>query len=394
MKILLVHNHYQEVGGEDSMFESETTLLASKGHKVLRYTLSNDRIRRMNRFSLVGATLWNYSVYSEIRALIRKECPQVVHFCNTFPLISPSAYYAAKAEAVPVVQRLDNFRLLCSNALFLRNGRICEDCLGKLIPWPGVAHGCYRNSRTASSVVVAMLTLHRALRTWVRMVDVYIALTEFARQKFIQGGLPADKIVVLPNFVYNDAGPGEGRGGYAIFVGRLSPEKGVITLLAAWKHLAGKIPLKILGDGPMAPMVASAAQGSGSVEWLGRCPKDEVRARMGDALVLIFPSVWYEMFPLVAIEGFEAGLPVIASDHGSLRSLVDDGRTGLLFRTGDQDDLVVKSSWILSHPVELNRMRREARAEFEANYTAERHYARLMEIYERVVSSPPSRTED
>lgn len=374
------------------MFESEATLLASKGHKILRYTLSNDQISHMNRLSLVGATLWNYSVYSEIRALIRKERPQLIHFYNTFPLISPSAYYAAKAEAVPVVQRLDNFRLLCSNALFLRDDRICEDCLGKLIPWPGIAHGCYRNSRTASSVVAAMLTLHRALRTWVRMVDVYIALTEFARQKFIQGGLPAGKIVVLPNFVYNDAGPGEGRGGYAIFVGRLSPEKGVITLLAAWQHLVGKIPLKILGDGPMAPMVASTAQRSGGVEWLGWRSKDEVRARMRDALVLIFPSVCYEMFPLVAIEGFEAGLPVIASDHGSLRSLVDDGRTGLLFRTGDQDDLVARLSWILSHPVELNRLRRAARAEFDANYTAERHYAMLMEIYERVVSSPHSRT--
>lgn len=392
MKILVVHNHYQEAGGEDGMFESEATLLASKGHKVLRYTLSNDQIRRMNRFSLVSATLWNYSVYSEIRALIRRERPHVVHFHNTFPLISPSAYYAAKAEAVPVVQELANFRLLCSNALFLRDGRVCEDCLGKLIPWPGIAHGCYRNSRTASSVVVAMLTLHRALRTWVRMVDVYIALTEFARQKFIQSGLPAERVVVKPNFVSPDPGVGERKGGYALYVGRLSPEKGVDTLLTAWRRLAGDVPLKIVGGGPLAARVASAAREIPFVEWHGRQSRDEVLSAMRDALMLIVPSSCYETFGVVVVEAYAVGLPVIASRQGALAEVVVDGVTGTHFTPGDAGDLAGKVRWMVGNEARARDMGRAARREFKEKYTAERNYAMLMEIYERVVSSPHSRT--
>lgn len=163
---------------------------------------------------------------------------------------------------------LHNYRLLCVNALFFREGRVCEDCLGCL-PWRGVVHGCYRDSWTASVVVAGMLAVHRALRTW-DLVDRYIALTDFARRKFLEAGLPPEKVVVKPNFVHPDPGPGEGRGGYALFVGRLSPEKGVGTLLKAWKRLGGKVPLKIVGDGPIAGEVRRAAERLSGVEWLGR----------------------------------------------------------------------------------------------------------------------------
>ena len=233
------------------MFLAETALLESYGHRVVRYITHNDRVAELNSVTLAGKTVWNSSAYRELRNLIHLEQPDVAHFHNTFPLVSPAGYYAARAEGVPVVQTLHNYRLLCPNALFFRDGGVCEDCKSKAITWPGVVHKCYRGSRAASGVVTAMLTTHRALRTWRKKVDVYIALTEFARRKFIEGGLPAGKIIVKPNFVYPDPGPGEGEGGFALFVGRLSFEKGVGTLLAAWEHLDRRIPLKIVGDGPL-----------------------------------------------------------------------------------------------------------------------------------------------
>jgi glycosyltransferase involved in cell wall biosynthesis len=382
MKVLAVHNRYQQPGGEDQVFLAETTLLESYGHRVVRYSTHNDRVAGMNRLALAGNTLWNSSTYRELRALIRQERPHVAHFHNTFPLVSPAGYYAAKAEGVPVVQTLHNYRLLCPNALFFRDGRVCEDCMGKVIPWPGVVHKCYRGSRAASGLVTAMLTTHRVLRTWTEMVDAYVALTEFARRKFVEGGLPAEKMVVKPNFVYPDPGPGEGRGGYALFVGRLSPEKGVGTLLAAWERLDRPVPLKVVGDGPLREQVVEAPDRRPCVEYLGYRPAEEVHGLMKEASMLVFPSEWYETFGRVAAEAFATATPVIAADIGAIAELVEHGHTGLRFRPGDPEDLAAQVGWFLSHPEEHARMRREARAEFEAKYTAERNHQMMMEIYE------------
>lgn len=382
MKILAVHNRYQRPGGEDQVFVDETTLLETRNHRVLRYEVHNDQVKLANRLALAKDTVWNTSAYRELGALIRRERPHVVHFHNTLPLVSPAGYYAAKAEGVPVIQTLHNYRLLCPVALFFRDGRVCEDCMGKAVPWPGVVHRCYRGSRTASGVIATMLTVHRALRTWTEMVDVYVALTEFARNKFIEGGLPANKIVVKPNFVAPDPGQGQGGGGYALFVGRLAPEKGTETMLAAWDRLGTKIPLKIVGDGPLRDQVVEAAARQSNVEWLGHRPVEDVHALMGKADMLIFPSQWYETFGRVAAEAFAAGTPVIAANIGAVAELVEHGRTGLKFRPGDPEDLVTQLEWALSHSSELRRMREEVRAQFEAKYTAERNYRALMEIYE------------
>ena len=209
MKILLCHNYYQQPGGEDQSFELEATLLESRGHEVIRYTLHNEAIGQMKSWELVRRTFWNAPVYRELRELIVRERPAVMHCTNTFPLLSPSAYYAARAEGVPVVQSLRNFRLMCPGSLFLRDGRVCEDCRGKRLAWPGVLHQCYRHSPAASAVVAAMLAWHRQWGTWTRAVDLYFALTRFSRRKFIEGGLPADKVLVKPNFVHPD--PARGR---------------------------------------------------------------------------------------------------------------------------------------------------------------------------------------
>ena len=382
MKIMAVHNRYQRPGGEDQVFVDETALLEARDHRVLRYEVHNDQVEQVNRLTLAKDTVWNTPAYRELGALIRRERPDVVHFHNTLPLVSPAGYYAARAEGVPVIQTLHNYRLLCPVALFFRDGRVCEDCMGKAVPWPGVVHKCYRGSRAASGVIAAMLTVHRVLRTWTEMVDVYVALTEFARSKFIEGGLPAGKIVVKPNFVAPDPGRGQGGGGYALFVGRLAPEKGTGTMLAAWERLGTRIPLKIVGDGPLRDRVVGAAARRSNVEWLGHRPVEEVHALMGKADMLVFPSEWYETFGRVAVEAFAVGTPVIAANIGAVAELVEHGRTGLEFRPGDPEDLVTQVEWALSHPAELRRMRDEVRAEFEAKYTAERNYRALMEIYE------------
>jgi len=245
-------------------------------------------------------------------------------------------------------------------------------------------HACWRGSRAGTAVVVAMLTIHRLLKTWQEQVDRYIALTEFARQKFIEGGLPAEKIVVKPNFVHPDLGMGRHEGDYALFVGRLSPEKGIQTLLRAWRHLKG-VPLKIAGDGPLRAKLEGFVKNEGleGVEILGRRPREDVFRLMREARVLVFPSEWYEGFPMTIAEAFACGLPVIASRLGAATEIVEDGRTGLLFEPGNPEDLAAKVKWAWQHPKEMEEMGREARQEYEQKYTAERNYEMLMDIYKR-----------
>jgi glycosyltransferase involved in cell wall biosynthesis len=381
MDVMVVHNAYQESGGEDRVYLAETALLEARGHRVVRYTAHNARVVSMSRPVLASKALWNNAAYRQIRDLIRRERPHVVHFHNTFPLVSPAGYYAARAEGVPVVQTLHNYRLLCPDALFFRDGRVCEDCMGKGLPWPGIVHGCYRGSRAASGVAAAMLGAHRALRTWAKMVDLYVTPSAFARSKFVEGGLPARKIKVKPNFVYPDPGPGGGSGEYALFVGRLSAEKGVVTLLEAWRRLGRRLPLKIVGDGPLRDEVIGAAAEHRGVEWLGYRSSAEVHALLREASLLVLPSELYETFGLVAAEAFATGTPVVAADIGAIAEIVEQRRTGLCFLPGDHEDLAAKVGWWLSNPGEHTRMRREARSEFERKYTSQRNHRMLVEIY-------------
>jgi glycosyltransferase involved in cell wall biosynthesis len=383
MKIAFIHNYYQQPGGEDQVFAAEADLLEARGHQIVRYVVYNDQIAEMGKASLMAATIWNQDSVRKLRRLFRSFDAEVAHFHNTLPLISPAGYYAARAEGLSVVQTLHNYRLLCPAATFLRNGQVCEDCLGKSVAWPGVLHGCYRQSRAATGAVATMLTAHHILGTWRRTVDVYIALTTFAKAKFIKGGLPSNRIIVKPNFINPDPGPGDGAGGYALFVGRLSPEKGIATLLSAWERFQLAMPLRIVGDGPLAREVAVAASRLTNVEWLGRQSKERVLALYKKAAFLILPSIWYEGFPMVIAESFAAGLPVVASNLGAPGSIIEHNRTGRLFCPGDAEDLAAQITWLSDHPAELMRMRLKARSEYEAKYTAEQNYTMLMDIYAR-----------
>ncbi len=389
-KVLLVHNYYQQRGGEDESFDAEGALLRERGHDVVVHTVHNDAVDGMSSAGLAAAVVWNRAAYREVRALVRRERPALVHCTNTFPLLSPSVYYAARAEGLPVVQHLRNYRLACVNGLFFRDGRVCEDCLGLAAPWHGVRHGCYRGSPAASGAVAAMVGVHRAVGTWARMVDVYVTLTEFARGKLVEAGLPADRVHVKPNFLRRPPAVGDGAGGYALFVGRLSPEKGLGTLLAAWERLGGALDLVVVGDGPSAPAVAEAAARVPGVRWLGRQPLERVYELMGGARLLVFPSEWYETFGRVAMEAFAAGTPVVAAQIGAVAEVVEHGQTGLHFRPGDPADLARQVTWALEHPDAWAAMRGRSRRRFEALYSADRNYEMLSALYRRALAGRPA----
>jgi glycosyltransferase involved in cell wall biosynthesis len=387
MKLLLVHNRYLQPGGEDEVFRAESALLGRRGHSVVEYVEDNRSIRRLGKCDVAIRTIWSSPAKRDLRLLLQRHRSDVAHFHNTFPLISPAAYYDCRQSVTPVVQTLHNYRLLCAGATLFRSGQVCEQCLRRGIAWPGVLHRCYHRSGSQSAVVTAMLELHRLLRTWKRQVDLFIALSEFSRGRFIQGGLPGEKIVVKPNFVEPDPGAGAGGGGYALFAGRLSPEKGIATLLRAWRKLT-HIPLLIAGDGPLLEQThefATSLAARGTVRALGHCDRAALFALMKEARFLVFPSQWYESFPMAIAEAFACGLPVVGSRLGATAELVEHERTGLLVHPGDAEDLAEKASWLWSHQAVSQRMGREARIEYELKYCAQRNYARLLEIYESVL---------
>jgi glycosyltransferase involved in cell wall biosynthesis len=231
-----------------------------------------------------------------------------------------------------------------------------------------------------------MLTVHRAMQTWKRTVDQYIALSEFARRIFVRGGLPEAKIAVKPNFVWPDPGPGEGQGGYAVFVGRVSVEKGIGVLLDCWSRLPTTMTLKVVGDGPLVSRVRERADRDDRIEWIGRQPMERVLELVGDAACLVLPSVTYEMLPKTIIEAFARGTPVVASNHGGMGDLVDQGRTGELFQAGDPDDLCAAITRLTDDSLNRSAMRQAARAAFEAKYTSQHAYQCLLSAYEQALA--------
>jgi glycosyltransferase involved in cell wall biosynthesis len=384
MKILMAHNHYLERGGEDQSAAAEIALLRQNGHEVVFYELDNQKIAGMSALQVGLQTIWSQETYREIRKLLKGAQFDVVHIQNFFPLISPSLHYAAQVENVPVVQAIRNYRLMCLNAYFFRDGHPCEDCAAHFIPYPGILHRCYHNSVPASTVVASMLMVHRLLGTWQKQVDLFVTLTDFARSKLVLAGLPAERIVVKPNFV-PDARMEEKPREYALFVGRLSPEKGIMTLLQAWEQLPGRFPLKVVGTGPSAEAVTARVNSIPAVELLGERPHAEVMRLMQGAKFVVFPSEWYETFGRISIESFSCETPVISSKIGAIQEIVQDGQTGLHFRPGDATDLAEKVTWAWEHPAELAVMGQKARIEYESRYTPEKNYQMLMDIYVRAI---------
>jgi len=389
MKVLVIHNSYQQPGGEDVVVSEESRLLESQGHTVVRYERSNHEIERMSntqRLLMVKDIVYSGESKREIGELLFREKPELVHVHNTFMMISPSVYEACREAKIPVLQTLHNFRLLCPGWNLCRGGKICEECIETGL-WRGVWHGCYRKSHVMTAAVALMLQFHRMRGTWNDSVDGYVALSEFARQKFIDSGLPAEKIHVKPNFVGHDPGVKKQAGKYALFVGRLSPEKGIETLISAWGKMKISIPLVIVGDGPLRKSLESevASQYLSAVTFKGWLTREETLVSMKQAAFMVTPSVWYEGFPMSIAEAFACGTPVLCSRLGGMREIVEDKRTGLHFNSGDADDLARKVEWAWSQPDRMAEMGRAARKEYEVRYTAEKNYNTLMQIYEQTM---------
>ncbi len=389
MNILFVHNRYLLRGGEDEVFESEINLMTQFGWQVTPVVEQNvypDSIVRKIGYAI--DCVWSQSSYRKFQQLLRSNRPDVVHVHNFFPLVSPSIYYACRKANIPVVQTLHNYRLLCPSATFYREGRVCEECLDFGLA-RSLRYGCYQDSKAGTAAIAAMIKVHRSLRTWSKMVDCYIALTEFSRNKFIRGGLPADRIRVKPNFVLPDPGMRQKRGDYAVFVGRLVDPKGLQTLLSGWQRLQERIPLVIVGDGPHRTDLEANIQ-SGKhpgVTYRGRLPHNETLETIKSARFLIFPSEWYEGFPMTIAESFACGVPVLCSGLGSMQEIVTDGRTGLHFRPGAPEDLAQKVEWAWTHPEQVEAMGRGARREFETRYSAKRNFYMLKEIYDFAIAA-------
>jgi glycosyltransferase involved in cell wall biosynthesis len=391
MKVLIVHNAYQQPGGEDVVFEQERRMLEREGHQVLIYHRTNDEIKQysaLRQLSLIPRTVWDSNSRREFSSLLAKERPDLVHVHNTFVMISPSIFSACADVGIPVVHTLHNYRLLCPGATFYRDGRVCEECVAHTL-WRSIGHGCYRDSRAVTATVALMVSVHRGLKTWRAQSHYYIALSEFARRKFVEGGLPSEKIFVKPNFVYPDPGASAAKENYAVFVGRLSPEKRVGTLLAAWQRLGSQFQLVIIGGGPERIALEAFAQRRqlSGVRFMGHLDRQDVIGVVRKARFLVFCSEWYENFPVTIAEAFACGTPVVGSRLGAMQEIVRDGITGLHFKAGDPNDLADKMEWAWTHPQEMAAMGMEARSVYESNYTADRNYSLLVDIYNRVLAA-------
>jgi glycosyltransferase involved in cell wall biosynthesis len=395
MHVLVAHSRYRRPGGEEAVVEAECALLRSAGVRVTRYERDNAEVEQASAVRTALGTTWSPRAHRELRDLVLRHRPDVVHVHNTFPVMSPAVLPAARAAGAAVVQTLHNYRLACPGATLLRDEQPCEACVGGAVPWRGIAHGCYRGSRSHSAAVALMLAAHRARRTWQRDVDAFITLTEFARGVLVRAGLPAERMHVKPNFVRDpgpaarhELAPDADARPYVLFVGRLAPEKGVGLLADAWKlAVRPGVRLVIAGDGPERPRVEQlVAESAGSVELLGHLPPADVARWMSRARSLVMPSRWYETFGLTAIESFAAARPVIAPGHGALGELVEDGVTGWTFAPGDAPDLARCILAALDADGAADVRGARARAAWHDRFAPAANLAGLLDIYEAAVT--------
>lgn len=382
MKIAFCHNHYRNPGGEDVVFQAESQLMEDRGHEVLRYTCHNDGIDGLSKPALIGKTFWNREVYRDLKDRLGRFQPDIVHFHNTFPLMSPAAYKAARKNGAAVVQTLHNFRMICPGSLLVHNDEPCFRCVRKKLAWPSISRKCYRSSASATAVTVAANAWHRFTGTYNRYVNRFIALSNACKALFVEAGFPPDRVAVKPNFLAEQQLPvNENRRG-ALFVGRVCREKGLQVLADCWEKHDPGIPLDIVGDGPLLAELKTRFQHHRDVHFHGWLEKSRILEMMGAATVQVVPTICFEPFGLVVIEAFSCGTPVIVSDHGSLPELVQDGLTGLHFENGNPADLARKVRELVATPDQAWAFGKNARQSYLERYTPDRNYELLTSIYE------------
>lgn len=391
--VLVGHNRHQWPGGDDAVADLDASLLVDHGHRVVRFDRHNDEIEAYGRLAtaaLAGRVVWSPRAAREVARVVAEERPDLAHFHNVLPLLSPSVLRACRRAGLPVVQTLHDFRLApCISPFLFRDGGVCEECVGGRVPWAGIRHRCYRDSTAQSAAAAAAVGIHRVLGTWIDAVDVFVALSEFSRDVLLRGGLPPDRVVVRGNFADHVATEPDLTSGtprdYALYVGRLSAEKGVAALVEAVTGTG--VPLKVVGDGPARDEITQLVAGrpEANVELVGAVARRDVAGLMAGARFVVVPSICYENFPVVLAEAFAAGTPAIASRIGGIPGIVDDGRTGVLVSPGDVLALrdAIVAAW--SNADETAEMGRRARREHAARMAPEPAYERLIEVYELAI---------
>ena len=385
LRVLFAHNRYRNRGGEDESRDQEMYVLRSKGHEVVEYLVDNKDIQKTNYLSAGIQSVWNMDQHRQLTTLMKEIRPDILKVDNYFPILSPSIFGAAKSLGVSTVLSVRNYRLICPGASLFRDGKICRDCVGSKLALSAIRHQCYRSSYFQSAAVALSNSFAHLRGTWQDSVDRYIAVSDFVKRELVRGGFPEDKISVKGNSIV-DTGVGDGSGGYALFVGRLIPEKGIATLLNAWKTIGSALPLKIIGEGTLENEVLRATETNPSIEYLKRKPISEVCDYMGRAAVLVFPSEWYEPFGRSIVEAYSKGTPVIGADTEPMRDMIESGETGLFFRSGDSEDLARTVLSLSKDKTRLTHMREQSRRQYLKSYSAEKNYNQMMTIFQHALS--------
>ncbi len=389
MKILFVHNFYQQFGGEDSAAIAERALLEAQGHQILTYTRHNDEIKQYgiwDKLRFAQNTFFSFRTQQELRAAVSSFCPDAAFVHNVYPLISPSLYHTLHQLKVPIVQVVHDFRPYCANGWFFTNGQICERCkIGNHLH--GIANRCYKDSYVLSALYSATLGINRAAGITGK-IDAFICLTEFYKRKLLEVGVPERKIYIRPNFIDRDylaSPPCPGEGQYVLYLGRLSPEKGPWTVVKAFERLR-HLQLRIVGTGPLEAELRQyiSVNRLDNIRLLGFKTGREKTDLVRGCLFAVVPSECYENFPTVILEFFSAGKPVIASKLGGLPHIVEDGKNGLLFSPADSSDLAEKVKSLFARPKELTTMGSYGRHLAETRYSPEESHRTLMAIFRNV----------
>ena len=389
MKILFIHNRYKQFGGEDVAVEQETTLLQAKGHDVRVLLFDNENITGF--FSKIKAaclSVYNFSSARKVKKAIKELRPDIIHVHNLFFTASPSVLFVSHRHKIPVVFTIHNYRLVCSNALLLRNNKVCELCVSKKFPLHGIRYKCYHNSRSATALVTFITGIHKLFNTWKNKVSAFIALNEFSQNRILQSSLdlPATKMLTKPNFVFDPGESTEDRGDYFLFVGRIVKEKGVETLLEAFAMMPDK-RIIIIGNGPELLYLKEHFQSFINIQFKGHLDKKEVFPIMKKSKACICPSIWYEGSPLTILEAFATGTPVIASRLGSMRETIKDGYNGFHFTAGDVNDLKEKVEHLIQATANNNDLYKNARQSYLEKYHPEAHYNSIIKIYGQTIKN-------
>lgn len=383
MRILSVHNEYLIRGGEEESRKAEVSVLKQYGNELSSYVENNKKIADLSQVNAALRTLWSKESYRTVKQILRAQKHDIIHVQNFFPLVSPSVYYAAQSEGVPVVQAVRNYRFLCANTFMYRDGHVCELCVKKSFKVDAIQHKCYRENRAASATAASMHLLHSILPTWNR-IDRFLAVSKFVKMKMVEGGFPEHKITVKPNFVYPDPGISLDKENFILYVGRLQPEKGIRHLLETVEAMKTPVKLKIIGEGTLLPEVLEFTRKNDNIEYLGKMPLTETYDVIGKAKALVIPSLWHEPFGRVIVEAYAKGTPVIGARMGGIPELIENGITGYTYEAESQLDLATQIDRICGNTALVKEMGLAAHELYKRKYTPEANYRMMLDTYNQV----------